>query len=463
MINQAVINDTHVWHNERCYCLAGEGAITPTRLLTLAERLNVKSLWVTSGSAISESAMGRDWLAPAEGWTLGRNPAYIRLPRLHQDALISFSGWREQETHTRHIMFPRVGDTWELAEASSPPVLLAALDYIEQALGLAPFLSAGYTGQALMKRINIGGRHSWTAPVDLSSFPEMLEATRAAQPFAWHRAPTPDEQQRPYLVAIDKNSAWPAACTGVELGIGAPRHVTGREMDGMAGAVGCYRAESITPPPALSCLLPTLDEIAPDGWLWSPTLAALRKLGYDVRLAEGYCWQESRTILRPWAERIWQARQSVRDDAATYPNAEARGLAQNAIKKVANVGLQWLDLRGKDFSTENAYHRPDWYALVRDRARAAQLEQIAHFASKYHLAPVMIHVDALYYAVESPDIEQSMPGVLARSRALGGYKDAFAGAAIPLASFADLLTDTSAHPLTVQRAIARYLAEHAEA
>jgi hypothetical protein len=341
------------------------------------------------------------------------------------------------------IMFPRVGDTWEIAEASSPLILLATLEYIEQTLGIAPYWSAGDVGQRLMRAINGGTPQKWTAPADLSPFPAILAATRAPRPFSWHRPPSPEEVARPYLIGIDKNSAWPAACTHVRLGIGLPHHVSSQEIELAIPACGCYRLTNLVPPPILPCPLPGITELVPGEWIWAPTLGALHKLGFTVQIAEAYLWQEARTILRPWAEHLWHARQSVRSDATTYPQEEARALAQHALKKIANVGLQWLDLQGNEFSFGQAYHRPDWYALIRDRARAAQLEQIAYFASKYKLAPLMIHVDALYYAVESPDIEQSLPGLLARSHALGGYKNAFTASSLPFAPFVALFATTT--------------------
>lgn len=461
----AVLDDSFVYYHQtgRTFRQRVHDLTTAGQLLALAESLNVKSLWIAPDTALSRQAGQEGWLTAPDGWTLNKNASSILIPHEGR-ALVAFAGWRESG-RTRVIMFSRPGDSWGLAEAETPLMLLAALDYIAEALEVAPCWSTGYIGQQLMRRSNGGARHPWTVPVNLSPYPALLEAMQGGypRPFTWRRPLSPAEANRPYLIAIDKNSAYPAACTGVELGIGEPGYLPGRRIDLTAPGVGCYRLANATPPPALPCPLPTIDEIAPNGWLWTPTLHALRKLGYSIELAEGYHWRQSKTVLRPWAEQVYQARAKVRsNEGGAYPYEQACELAQQAIKGVANVGLQWLDLLDKDFSTENPYHRPDWYALVKDRARAAQLEQVAYFAGKYHLFPVMIHVDALYYAAEAPCIDEAMPGVLARSTRLGGYKDALGGA-LPLAPFVDLFAQEDIHPLAIQRALHDHAAKAEEA
>ena len=198
---------------------------------------------------------------------------------------------------------------------------------------------------------------------------------------------------------------------------------------------------AITAPDETLPALPLPDTGTCDEWYWTPSLLALHKLGYRYTLAEGYAWAQTRTILRPWAEHIWQARQTVRRDLSTYPHAEARNLAQGAIKGVAVAALGWLHLANREPDTQAPYHRPDWYALIRDQANRIQLEQVARFSAWHGIAPVMIHSDALYYVIDGDEIEQSLPGIFDRQDKLGGFKDAYKGVKFPVSDVADLFAD----------------------
>jgi hypothetical protein len=71
-----------------------------------------------------------------------------------------------------------------------------------------------------------------------------------------------------------------------------------------------------------------------------------------------------------------------------------------------------------------SWYRPDWYALIMDRARALMFRRIKKFLGSGAVL-LGVQTDALFYAASTPDHQLAIPGMMDRENLLGGFKRKF--------------------------------------
>lgn len=305
---------------------------------------------------------------------------------------------------------------WDWPHDLPPDAILTLIDDLEAKLGVTLSGSPSGTGLRYLKQVNV--RHpEWLDKPDRAILE--LPWDKAAKPLIWQRELTPGELERKYIVAVDKNGAYPRAAQEELFGVGQPLHVTGGEagcatmlhekmLPGMwhvnelriADAVQhSFVAEGLIPEP--------LSNWHEEFWVASPMIKLMLKMGYEVQADEGYVFPQAQPVFKRYVEKLWIIR-----------NGYASGTVErDSIKQVMN------DLFGMLRSakiTDSPISRPDWYAMVVAGSRANMMYNIIKYALQGFF-PFMVQMDALYFASDSPD-PASIRGIMDHQGGLGGYK-----------------------------------------
>lgn len=395
----------------------------------------LETIWVLADTQVSAGATQSAINAAREQWIVSDVKTVEIAASVER---VTFAGaWkkeqqrREQETGRKvFIAYAEHAKDWKLDRVENPVTLLAAISYIEDALETAlrayvPVrFSPGNVGKEVMYLVNNKReREQWITHIDINRYAPVVSEKVGQR--LWKRPLTDEEQARAFIVAYDKNSMYPASCTGVVLGAGLPAHVSNPTFDAkrerpLPGVWHCtIRGSS----PFNGKDLPHPTEGKISGWFWSYTVKLLYEVGYEVAIDEAYIWNEGHTILRPFAEKLWDAREQVQTNTARYAHEQARNIAQGAIKQVMNISLGWLDMgknRVRDEDETPWYHRPDWYQLLKDNAHYRMFWTIrARLKEGY--SPVGIYEDCLYYASNEANHLLAIPGMMKKA-GLGGFK-----------------------------------------
>lgn len=444
--SNGVLTDTHLY-------MIREGTLVKKRLpaqerLNLATLLQIclesglQALWILAGTNLSDWAT-QEYIEAGNAWDV-KNAQYTPDTEYEdgKKRCTYLKAWKRKEARTPgesgrevHLGYAEHNTAWGLYEVASPVLLLAILSYLEDTLGRPIQYKPNTLGKHLMQDLNKGERANWIRPIDLSDF-EMVRITKVVD-VRWKRPLTEQEMQLlTHLIGADKNSQYPAGCTSVLLGSGQPEHVKRPVFDLKKPLAGVYNCRvsgtsdfnGIGLPHPLQNLMYTEKNGEIRGQFWTYTVKLLLELGYSVEIEEADVWAESHTILRPWAEHLWNAR-AVLDEKnplcnrERYKSKEARALAYQAVKPVLNTSLGLLDTTLKFTSYEGAtdLYRPDWYALIKDISRYHMFWRIRSFLKKGSI-PVGVHADCLYYLTATDDHARALPGMFDRETALGGYK-----------------------------------------
>jgi hypothetical protein len=369
----------------------------------LGNQYDVSHVWVLPGTWLSGSmdlafvertdAGVWDYFASKDD-TSGR-PMYARL---------WLRGARGREGRTVWIGFAeycRFG--WE--DIRDPQVLLDAVSCLEKTLGVPVRWSPGHIAIELIKKLNEGKRESWVreSTMDLKSLP----FNRAARDLIWKTSDLGAMREGLYLHQYDKNSAYLAAATGVQVGAGDPIHVEG-DVDATLPGIYNVRFDVGESPYRAGGLLPP---VINTDWVTPDIIAMARTLGYQVDVVEGWQFTEKHRTLESWAKTLWDARALLRGQSG-----EAAALAYRVVKQIALIGVGRLASK-----KSSQFLRPDWWACIVGRARATMFRKIEQLRLMGHM-PVLIYNDSVYYLSPDPDPVTAVPGLLEKAGNLGGYK-----------------------------------------
>lgn len=352
---------------------------TLAELYAMAAGLEIANLWIAPGSRLSQDAYQLLMTAPRD-MAMDMSTARGGIPRF---VLIKGSP-------SVKIAWPEWDDRWPWRRCCDAPTLLKSLLYLQDALEVKVEWSPGHTGQALMEQCN--EKHpNWLAPVEL---PATVKAHTVVD-MKWKRPLTKDEQ-RPgmWFHAFDKNSAYLAACTGVNLGEGEPEHIT----------------EHVT----FQARVPGLWRIG-DTWIWTPELEYLfTEMGDRPEIEEAYVWPCYHQALRSWGEHMWTARQKLKPierEGYSPEHRPAWQLAYTAIKLIYTQSLGWL-----------TFERPDHWSMIVSgayRSTAFKKRQMEHQAG---LTACFWNADGLGFVSWGKTLEPYQRYMLNRVGMLGGYK-----------------------------------------
>ena len=351
------------------------------------------------------------------------------------------SGWKKKDAratdekgNTVSVFYAAHNTDWTMQHITDPVTLLATLTYIEDALQYPVRFKPSHVGRMLMMQENEGQRTTWTRPARIIE--NEIVCKNGCDDILWKRPLTEEEHEQNYVLAYDKNMQYTASCTSALLGAGDPTHVTRPVFDIKKIVPGLWKCNVSGSSDFDGVTLPHPTDGRVSGvWLWTYSVKLLHEVGYTVDIEEAYIWQESHTTLRPFAERVWNARNALRTDVTRYPHSAARAIAEKCVKSVANHSIGLLNTYPKNTDSEAAYNwfRPDWRSLLIDNARYQMFWRIRSYL-KFGYAPIGIHVDCLYYTSNDSNHETALSGtttrkgqeiacsMMERARELGGYK-----------------------------------------
>ena len=376
--------------------------------LALAHRLT--SLWMLD-SELAPSVSGG---------------AYSILENERHKRIATASVWkRGTGKHPINLIFTRNTSWAELLGESLPEDLLVALGYVEQVTGMPVTGSPGSMGWDLLKSIH----PEWieTIPVDLR---ELHFTARAGSDLIWQ---CPDILEQVlghcYVHKFDKGGAYPYAGTVTDIGVGTPGHLAGEEAcrasaheKGHPQEVGVwyctvrYGAYNPALPPALN----EHRARGYEGWLAGPIIRLLRASGHAVDVREGYVFPARHDVMAKWGKFLWEARQALAD-TQRFPLLAPARLAQRMIKRISVATVGFTAYKGFP-DDEEEKRRPDIRLQVVSRNRELVKHNIVKWHELYGVAPLMVYMDAVYYASNEQNPRAIWPEIVKREGLLGGYK-----------------------------------------
>lgn len=281
--------------------------------------------------------------------------------------------------------------------ADDPDELLRALALFARLVGIRYRRSTGATGTGLMRALHRGPHAKRLEDPQLP--PPALERASGERDLVWMRPLSEAERARSWVHCLDRNGMYLGACSSLELGFGKPILLQGGELVFEAGRPGYWRARlSGVSDPALP---PVLERDNRWHWYTTPTLELAREWGVAFELAEAWVWPERSRWLKPWYERLREARAAVLDD-----DSPAGRAVEAAVKGAYRKSIGWFDGRrtgaGEAWDREgDSMFRPDWRHQVVAKARANLLRFWAKLPAD--LRPFGTYIDQFYLASDEPD------------------------------------------------------------
>ncbi|WP_261994064.1 telomere-associated protein Tap [Streptomyces sp. t39] len=278
--------------------------------------------------------------------------------------------------------------------------------------------------------------------------------------YDWARPLTDEECMRTHLVGIDVNMAFAAGANGLNVGLGAPVHVTnpvfdpklpgswlvdlshvdlsrvkiGKEWTGLDG--------SLLPSP----FTPRGESPTGPAWYATPTVAYAVELGYHVAPGEAYVRPESGRYLDGWYARLRDAYLATMADLGVTPDLAPAdfltamqghktrdpdlAIVVSAVKATVKGGLGKLRERPRGEAWRpgqpwRALSRPTWRpdirAAVIARTRINLHRKIVKHAAATGRYPVAILSDCVVYAADGPSPLDVVPYRDGKPL-LGGFK-----------------------------------------
>lgn len=284
--------------------------------------------------------------------------------------------------------------------------VMRLIDNLELALGVPIGGSPAGVGMRFLEKTTALHKH-WLvkSSADLSTIPWQ----EASRPLVWERFPTREELDSKYLYAFDKNSAYGRAAWEECFGVGDPVYFGEGEIATFdPHTPGIWRV--VLEPPYAYEYNPDL--MPPEcwtlnGWLCTPVLKMLRKSGWTIEVHEAWIFPKKARLFRGWVENLWGFR------------SESTGVEREAYKSVMNDTLGLT--RSSKLGTDSWKYRPDINTTVVGGAYAVMYYNLVRYAMR-DCYPIMVQLDAVYYASSDPLPNVAVPGILDHSESLGGYK-----------------------------------------
>lgn len=404
-------------------------------IMQLALAYNLRTIWVLAGTELSKKATS-DFIVCSDNWQIKGKPQWTKGTKRHVPHCKFVAGYQEAQ-RTSYVGFLEYNDDWKMTRVDEPVVALAALSYIEDALRVAVLYSAGKCGVYLMQKVNQKKRVEWIEKIDIRKIAPLVNEQVCVGDINWKKEIT-EEDTGYFLVAFDKNMAYPASCTSVLLGTGEPVHQKQPLFDQKKTVPGIWYCKISGTSEFDGIKLPHPTDGKTEGWFYTYTVKLLLEVGYHVDITEAWVWEEHHTILRPFAEKLFSAREALDDnlsaDIDRYKNMQARKIAAKCVKFIAVKSLGWTrmvkNLKATSDTDENDkeldwYIRPDWDDLIIDNARYQMFWRIRKCIEKGYY-PIGVHADCLYFTSSTSDHEQALSlldkPMMERRKKLGGYK-----------------------------------------
>ena len=245
-------------------------------------------------------------------------------------------------------------------------------------------------------------------PFQGTSLATGLDLMRETIPVYWRRPgsdPFPFEEHKTLDIywqtgqegqfQYDKNAMYLASCAGVMVGSGDYSHQRSPQFEAKTPGLWKIRLESaISPFDGRAAPHPTDGEEV--SWQYTDMVLACQRLGFSVDVLEAYVFIERHQALRPWYERIRQARNAL----APLDTPEATE-ARNLLKRLYTSSLGFLAHRPDKEIKAPLYH-PDWYGAIIAHAKSRMFAHMQDVYEKTQLCPVWVKTDGIWYTNSVP-------------------------------------------------------------
>lgn len=373
------------------------------------------------------------------------------------DYISSVHGYRKvgrygsPERKMRSIIWPQV-TAWSWgSDRADPFTLLLAIAQMQESYGVALSSSPGVTALNMLKKHLEARKHSaWLDPQS-----EIAQRTvpwdAAGKDCIWKKrfsqahtqqdlrvmleaAGEFDPAGKIYLHAVDKNSSYLSAASGLSIGIGEMRRFSLVETPEAAP-----KPDSTIPPglwhvSAEAPLFSPFDGMEGPSplyvnmedqwqeWVSSPLLKLLWDLGFKVEVYEGYYWPQSRRIFETFAGELWGIRQGFRRLADIH-TADGEPLKHYllGLDSTKRAGNALFGLFGSEKARRPADRRRDIWVQVVEFAKARMFYNMLKVEKEMGLLPIAVYTDCLVYASQESNAAHAL-GLLDREEKLGGYK-----------------------------------------
>jgi hypothetical protein len=384
-------------------------------VLALALKHELARIWLTPGSALSSALAGDEEqvqafvaAGEADGWDIwatsdddfmsGRLPGK---PEVQLGILERSSRWTS------------------LQECRDATILYAAIKYLQETLNVAVEWSPGRVGLSLIEQVNQTPQRK--AYLRRSKSGVSLFARAASEyhhsDLLWSRPLTDEERGFAWLHRYDKNNAYVAAASSVNLGAGEYVHQAQPTFEAKVPGLWHMVLEGESVFNGRDLPHPTGGQT--DSWQYTATVRLAQQLGYHVTILEGYFFPEYHQTLRPWYELVSQARQQFRAPGA-FKNAQAQEVAYNALKNIYTGCLGKLAEQARAEKVDRLY-RPDWWFGIVTFSKALLFLKIAELA-RLGYRPVAAQTDALYFVSQEADPLRAVPGLVTEEQGIGKFK-----------------------------------------
>lgn len=418
------------------YTVSLDSITTLENFLGLALQHNLHTLWVVP--SCKYNYWGIEQAKGVPGWEVQystRKHPVRGMPDLFRGITAKRQSGTWEEKRLITMVFPedkQGGYCWDpdaVPASRDPLAVLAGIHYLEAALGVQLRSRPGMTGRTLIEECNsTHSRPGWLAAPSFDLRP--LGELGLGYDFALMRGVDAfDMNADVWLHCWDKNSMYLGACSSVELGTGNPVYINSGELDLDYEDVmkrfydgkrpGYWRVDVEDFHHILNPLYRT--RTFTQEWVTTPLLKLLFAMGARLRVREAYVWTEHHRVLDTFATKLWDARQSLKTDAARYPHAGGRAIAYHSIKRVATAAVGLL-ANGEAWKYARQWYRPDWHATVVEDAKCRLIYKLLQVERTFGVLPEFASTDKVGYWSPQPDPAKAFPGMFERPDALGGWK-----------------------------------------
>ncbi|MDX2521600.1 helix-turn-helix domain-containing protein [Streptomyces stelliscabiei] len=244
-----------------------------------------------------------------------------------------------------------------------------------------------------------------------------------------------DEDNLPYAVGLDLNTAFLAAAARLVVGLSAPDHFHAPKFSPKIPGSWLVDLSHVELDPRLpSPFTPTGERPTGPAWYQTHTVAYAQELGYNVEPIEAYLRRETGAYLDPWHDRLRTAYvDTLADLGVTKDLSDAEFLAAmerhkdvdpamaavlSAIKATVKGGIGKLfeNPQGKGYKDGDpwpAMQRPTWRpdirAAVISKARVNMHRKMLNMAKMTGLYPLAVLSDCVVYPAPSPSPLDFLP------------------------------------------------------
>src|SRR5712691_5282410 len=426
----------------------------------VANKHQLAQLWVLPGTGISEAFSGYD-----DNFVTSSLQQYRVFPRELDSYLVARHVNRPGKEVTLVVPAYIRGLPQSVTHMPDAKALYAYVTYLQALLGVSFTRDAKGTGIELLYTVNntperkgITACTGYLRPVEADLTPFYSHKQRD---ITWSRALLPEETHLQYLHAIDRNTMYLAATSGLHVGRGNYLHavVSPGQVTSKLTAVhsisfdkkqpGLWLVSLAGTTPFDTGLLPPL--FASGTWQDTAMVQAAIESGYQVTVHESYYFPEVHTMFNPWYIVLRDAINALVTDSTRFKNDTARTAALETVKMLYKQAIGLMGRTPEADEKLKWYNRPDAYNAVIAESKRRMFVTIRELlAANIHI--VGVNLDEILFVSNQP-LDQVLPDKVVISDQIGKYKHK---ATYPLADVAHMLTS---NPHTFIQGLARYRKE----